>query len=243
MKPESAIEELSVLKDAALSDGEVRAEGAAHDAWKAKVDTVMSRSIGPDSATLAKFRDLQYWVGVWSGAPGEDARDARYFAEQVDRAAGLIEAAIYELTLITGDSAVEGASFDVDLWQHVRHSIDEERWEQVASQAAIFVEDKIRRWCGHPVGPDGRVLVGRNLFAHALKAGGPLAMGKQANETDGWRNLGLGLVAAISNVDRHEIQDRPDGRQYALGVLGLASLLLTQIRYEHAAAIQAAEQK
>jgi hypothetical protein len=241
MKPEAAINELKELMRMAKEDESVRCTGPDHDTWKAKVDTVMVRSIGTESSTLAKFRDLRYHVGVWTGAPGEAAEDARYFAEQVDRAAGLIDAAIYELQLMSGEAAVEGASFDVELWQHVRHSIEEERWEQVASQAAIFVEDKVRRWAGRPTGSDGKLLFGQPLFAHALAEGAVLALGQQSNETTGWRNLGTGLVAALGNVDRHHIQERPDARQYSLGVLGLASLLLTQIRYEHPDVVAAAK--
>jgi hypothetical protein len=60
---------------------EVRREGPEHDSWKAKVDTVMQRALGRDSETLRKFRDLRYWIGIYSGAPGEAERDARYFAE------------------------------------------------------------------------------------------------------------------------------------------------------------------
>lgn len=73
--------------------------------------------------------------------------------------------------------------------------------------------------------------------------GGPPALGDQTNETDGWRNLGQGLVAALGNVDRHGIQERSDAKQYAIGVLGLASPLLTQIRYEHPVAITTKDRK
>lgn len=193
----------------------------------------MVAALGSDSATLAKFRELRYTVGIWTGAPGEDARDARFFAERVQEAAALLEAAIYEIELTGADEGLEGINYDVGLWQHVRHSVEEERWEQVASQCAIYVEDKVRRWAGRPVDAKGQVLVGQGLFAHALADDGPLALGSQPSERQGWRNLGLGLVGALGNVDRHHVQERPDGRQYAIGVLGLASLLLTQIKREH----------
>jgi hypothetical protein len=35
-------------------------------------------------------------------------------------------------------------------------------------------------------------------------------------------------------TDRHHIQERDDARRYEIGVLGLASLILTQLRREHA---------
>jgi hypothetical protein len=78
---------------------EVRREGPAHKAWKAKADALMESDLGSDSETLRGFRELRYYVGVWSGAPGEAEQDARYFAERVDEAAALIDAAIYQLEL------------------------------------------------------------------------------------------------------------------------------------------------
>lgn len=235
-----AIDELRSLKDES-SQAVVRSSTPRHTSWKARTDAVLANSLGENSATLAKFRDLRYHVGIYTGGQGEAARDAAYFARRVDDAAALIEAAIYELSLLQGGEAVEGASYDVGLWQHVRHSVEEQRWEQVASQAAIYGEDKVRRWAGYPRGKDGRTLVGQALFAQAFAEDGPLVLGQEANEKTGWKNLALGLVAAISNVDRHHIQERPDARQYALGVLGLVSLILTQLRHEHSAEIAASE--
>ena len=58
-------------------------------------------------------------------------------------------------------------------------------------------------------------------------------LGSRAAEREGWRALATGFAQALSNVDRHRIQRRDDARRYALGVLGLGSLLLTQLRYEH----------
>ncbi|MGW4394923.1 TIGR02391 family protein [Amycolatopsis nivea] len=235
MKPEQAIAELEELKSEAETSPLVQASTPAHRAWKAKVVAVLENSLGPDSSVLKQFVALRYSVGIWTGAPGEKDRDARYFRGRVADAVALIDAAIYELGLTTGVTAVEGGSYDPGLWDHVKHSVDEERWEQVASAAVIYLEDKVRRWSGTPTDKQGKKLVGQALFATAFSSEGPLALGGQANETDGWRSLATGLVAALGNVDRHNIQERPDVKQYALGVLGLASLLLTQVRYQHPA--------
>ena len=43
----------------------------------------------------------------------------------------------------------------------------------------------------------------------------------------------MGFAQALGNVDRHRIQSRDDAQRYAIGVLGLGSLLLTQLRHEH----------
>lgn len=232
MKPEVAAAELRSLVEQ-TDDAEVQRWGPANEKWKAQAEAVMAAVLGAESATLTKFRDVRYSIGIWTGAPGEKERDARYFIGRVKEAAALLEAAIYEIELTAAETGLEGVNYDVGLWQHVRHSVDEERWEQVSSQCAIYVEDKVRRWAGRPVDARGQTLVGHGLFAHALGDDGPLVLGSQPSERQGWRSLGLGLVGALGNVDRHHVQERPDGRQYAIGVLGLASLLLTQIKREH----------
>jgi hypothetical protein len=232
VKREVAAAELRTLV-AESGEADVRRSGPAHERWKAKAEAVMGAALGSDSATLTKFRDLRYNVGIWTDAPGERERDARFFAGRVEEAAALLEAAIYEIELTGAEAGLEGVNYDVGLWQHVRHLVEEERWEQVASQCAIYVEDKVRRWAGRPTDAKGQTLVGQALFAQALGDDGPLRLGAQPSERQGWRSLGMGLVGALGNVDRHHVQERPDARQYAIGVLGLASLLLTQIEREH----------
>ncbi|WP_158605473.1 TIGR02391 family protein [Amycolatopsis panacis] len=196
---------------------------------------VLRNSLGDESSALKEFIALRYFVGFWVNSPDQAESDARFSRGRVAEAVGLIDAAIYELSLVSGATAVEGGSYDASLWDHVKHSVSEERWEQVASAAVIYVEDRVRRWSGTPTDKQGRNLVGHALFVTAFATGGPLALGNQANETDGWRNLATGLVSALGNVDRHNIQERPDAKQYPLGVLGLASLRLTQVHYQHSA--------
>ena len=234
LKPEIAIRELTLLRDAALSEEQLKVDSPAHEEWKAKALAVLEASI-PDSSTTEKFKNLSYWIGIYSGAPGERERDAAYFRSRVVEACGYLSAAVYELQLLSAEPAVDGVNYDSGLWDHVKHSVEEERWEQVASAAVIYVEDKIRRWAGNPRMNDGAKLYGQSLVAQVLKPGGQLALGSQASETEGWRSLGIGFVAAVGNVDRHGIQQRADARQYAIGVLGLASLILTQIKHDHAA--------
>ena len=232
MRPEVAIAQLQALRDEA-HEQPVQVPGPAHTAWKAKTDALMERSLGSGSATLTSFRDLNYTIGVWTGSPGEDLRDAQYFAAKTLEAAALIDAAIFELELTVDSEATDSAVFDPELWQHVRHSVEEERWEQVASAATIFLEDRVRRWTANPTDSQGKKLHSSALFANAFKGDGPLALGTQKNETDSWLKLCLGVVGALGNVDRHGIQDRTDSRLYAYGVLGVVSLILTQVRFQH----------
>jgi predicted nucleotide-binding protein len=95
------VEELRRLH-AEADQPEIQRSGPEHKAWKAKVAAVMQASLGDDSATLHKFNDLRYTVGVWSGAPGEAERDAQYFAKRVMDAAAYIDAAVYQLELQYG---------------------------------------------------------------------------------------------------------------------------------------------
>ncbi|MET7344672.1 TIGR02391 family protein [Streptomyces sp. NPDC005547] len=108
-----------------------------------------------------------------------------------------------------------------------------EEWQKVASQTAIFVEDRVRQWCGRPRGNNGQALVGKSLFATALANDAQYRLGKEPGEWEGWRALGTGFAQALSNVDRHNIQKRDDAKRYAFGVLGIGSLILTQLRYQH----------
>ena len=226
-----ALAELRNLMQAARDDPAIQQDTTAHRTWKAKSLAVLEGSLGSESSTVKKFAKLRYGIGIYSGAPGEAERDAQFFRAKVAEAAGLLEAAIYELELTAGPAPA--ADYDPGLWDHVKHSVDQQRWEQVASAAVIYIEDKVRRWAGNPVDKTGSKLHGQALFARVLGQGGELSLGSQPSETDGWRNLGTGLVAALGNVDRHGIQDRDDARPYALGVLGLASLLLTQVKHQH----------
>lgn len=105
MEPKRAADELGKLR-AQADTPEIQREGAEHKSWRAKVIAVMRDGLGPDSETLREFQNLRYHVGVWTGAPGEDQRDARYFARRVKDAAGLVDAAIYQLEL-RGDPSEE----------------------------------------------------------------------------------------------------------------------------------------
>ena len=119
---------------------------------------------------------------------------------------------------------------DPALWEHVRTAGAEEQWPQAASAAATFVESKIREWSR--LGPDK---FGKDLITSAMRpnASSSLELGCTDGEKEGWHLLAMGFIAALGNVDRHRVQNRTDLRRYALGVLYAASLLLTQIRYQH----------
>lgn len=190
MKPEVAIAALLTLKQQALEDPKVQSPTPTHDEWKAKATTVLVRGLGRESTTVEQFMELRYSIGVWTGSPGEAESDARYFRGAVQQAVALIDAAIWELELETGAPLPLSNGYDEGLWDHVKHSVAEERWEQVASAAAIYVEDAVRKWAGNPRDKTGRNLVGHVLFTRALDPDGLLALGSQSNEAESWRSIG-----------------------------------------------------
>lgn len=123
---------------------------------------------------------------------------------------------------------LDSGDYDPELWAHVVGLLDAGDWGKVPAAVAIYVEHQVRSWSGL-----SNAVVGKNLYATALGEKGKLAVGAVASEQEGWRMLGMGLVQAVGNVARHRLQTRDDERRYAVGVLGLGSLLLTQIQLEH----------
>jgi predicted nucleotide-binding protein len=121
-----AAEELRKLQAEACMP-EVRQQEPAHKTWKAKADALIEAALGKDSETLRSFRELRYHVGIWTGAPGEAEQDARYFANRVDDAAALIEAAIYQLELQESPEEEPVATIGLDGPIFVVHGRDDAR--------------------------------------------------------------------------------------------------------------------
>lgn len=238
MLAERAMQALEDLRaDAETSD--VRDGGPAFTAWKAKVRGVIKASVSDAQDLLEQSYGNRYTLRVVSSYTTR-AEHAQVRYAGIGRARGIIDAALYRLhSQVEGaDEPVAGRSFDPDLWDHVRDLVEAEDWKKVSSQTAIFVEATIRKWAGDPTGKNGEVLVGKGLMAAVFVNDSELRCGRQAGEWEGWRGLAMGFAQALSNVDRHHINERDDARRYAIGVLGLGSLLLTQLRHEHATLIE-----
>ena len=234
MRPQAAISELEALQAEAQADPGVLQRGGRHGAWMSKVEAVLTRSLGAQHATTKAFREVTYGLSMWSESTPQSAWE-RAFLAGVSNACGRIDAAIYELGLLSQDDApVDDRALAPELWEHVKSVVADEDWAKVAGLVAIFVEDRVRVWSGHPKDRNGDDLVGKGLYAAVFADDSEYRLGKRRGEWEGWRLLGMGFAQAIGNVDRHHIQDRQDARRYALGVLGLGSLLLTQLQYEHA---------
>ncbi|WP_349880719.1 TIGR02391 family protein [Micromonospora sp. HUAS YX12] len=231
MRPAVAIEELKRLKEEA-SQATFFARRDGFESWKAQTRAVFVRSLGADNHLIERFDKIRYGLSVYSSSTPRSSFDQ---ARQggVRRGCELIDAAIWELGLVGGDEPVDEHAYDPDLWAHVKTQVEDGEWEKVASQTAIFVENRIRGWTGSPTDVKGNNLVGKQLYSEVLGDASDYRLGRQASEREGWRAHGVGFAQALSNVDRHRIQTRDDAKRYALGVLGLGSLLLTQLRYEH----------
>lgn len=231
MRPAVAIEELTKLKAEAESADLFR-QPVGLESWKPRVRMILVRSLGADNHVVDKFDKVAYSPSVmWGGMPRSAWEDHRRGG--VRNAIGLIDAAIYELKFVGGDEPVDEHAYDPELWAHVKALVESEQWGMVASQTAIFVENHVRGWTGYVQDERGEHLIGRKLYLAAFGEDSEYRMGAQAGEREGWRFLGMGFAQALGNVDRHRIQKREDAKRYALGVLGLGSLLLTQLRYEH----------
>ena len=228
MKPKIAIIALESLKTQAETDPMGLFPEGPRVAWRSKVMSVLEKA---QSNQLSPFSAIRY--GLMWDAPA--AAWERAFRNGLSQAIGLIDGAIYELTLLLeeNDEVVDGGLFDPELWEHVKGLVESKDWGKVASQVSIFVESHVRTWAGHPKSKGDGELVGKALFANVFGDGSDYQLGNQAGEREGWLLLGMGFAQALGNVDRHHIMTRKDAKLYAVGVLGLGSLLLTQLRFEH----------
>jgi hypothetical protein len=240
MRREKAVEALEQLRDEAGED-RVKAGGEGLTAWKAKVRGVLAQALGTNDNIVKKFDSMKFhYTGIsHSGMDRSVYTTARH--ARIRDACGLIEAALHQLDLLSGDDEpVDERAFDPDLWNFVKGLVEDEDWGKVASQTAIFVESHVRDWADDPKDRHGDSLIGKVLFSTVFADESDWRLGARAGEREGWRFLGMGFAQALSNVDRHRIQKRDDARRYAIGVLGLGSLLLTQMRFEHSDLIEEA---
>lgn len=238
MDATKALEELTKLR-AESSSADVLDGATAFTSWKARAKTVLIQALGREHHLVESFDGIRYTLSVWTTSTPQSAY-ANARKRGLERAAGVLDAAIYEVELsapsevaLPPPSQIDTSAFDPELWAHVASLAESNDWGKIPSQVVIFVEDCLRIWAGYPTDGRGDQLYGTNLFANILANDSELRLGSRASEYEGWRHVGMGLVQAVGNVDRHRIQQRSDAKKYAMGVLGMASLLLSQLRFEH----------
>ncbi|AMW18802.1 TIGR02391 family protein [Mycobacteroides chelonae] len=220
MRPDDAIARLRQLVNEAQTTNQ-RGNAFWVAAWVVRVREVVLRSLGPRHDLVTKLGGRLHGEAVG----------------KVNAASALVDSAIYCLEIVKDEpQPVDPASFDDELWDHVSGLVSTGDWGKIPSAAATFTEHKVRIWSG-----SGADSFGKGLYGYALADAGPLRLGATKAEWEGWRSLAIGFAQAVSNVDRHRIQERADLRQYAIGALGTASLLLVQTRREHPDTIVATE--
>ena len=204
------------------------------DEWRSKVMVVMEKALGKDSQILSVFSAIRYGLVFVSDSTPETAWKSA-FQQGLLQAVGQLGAAIYQLHLMgeEDEARVDDHGFDPDLWKYVKGLVENKDWDKVASAAVTFVENHFRVWTGSPKNTSGGNLVGKTLFAQILGKESDYRLGNEAGEWEGWLYLGMGFAQALGNDVRHNVNQREDVKLYALGVLGLGSLLLTQLRYQH----------
>jgi len=197
------------------------------EAWRRKTEQTLRKALSDDHKLVKDFEGIRWYLAPLPGITGRN------------EAIGVLEGAVYELEELSEppepsrslgpvNSPFVG-SFNSELWGHVKHLVEQEKWGQVASQTAIFVEDTIRNWAKLPA-----TTYGKELMVAVLKPdSGVFPLGETPGEQAGWLALGIGFVTGVSNATRHRIDRRADDKRYAMGVLGLGSLLLTQVRYQY----------
>ena len=101
IEPGIAISRLEELKlEAGDARALYRAGEAAREAWKAKVQAVLNRALGPESELAGKMRSNHYGLMMFT-SDTPDAAWERAFVAGVETAIGYIDAAIFDLGLPT----------------------------------------------------------------------------------------------------------------------------------------------
>lgn len=223
MKSEDAVDRLQGL-DAELMVLEPTWKTAAFESWQLRTRSVLGHSIGKDQHITEAFNRTH-----WSSLSFDDSADRHQFEQSRMLVHGMFEAAIAELQMLADEVPIaDEEGVDPELWERVAPETQAEAWDKVALNAVVFTEDRIRKWAGRPPGE-----VGKDLAVAIFGPSGDYRMGLVDPEKQGWQLFAQGIAMALRNVDTHRIQERPDHKRYALGVVGACSLLLTQMRFEH----------
>jgi len=228
MDPQKAVELLGHRLAEAQETLRYRRGDRDWKSWHPKTEATLRRIFGDEHRFVERFGGISWSLSAWTNNTPRESFEAAFY-RGLEAAIGLLEAAIFDQETLAevGDPADDNI-YDPELWSHVGHLVEGRRWEQVGSQTAIFVESKVREWSG--LGPE---VLGQDLMSRVFKSdGGIFVLGRTKGEQKAWINLALG-VSGVGNVPRHNIDARPDAKRFALGLLGAASLLLTQLRYEH----------
>ncbi len=178
MKPEDAAALLCALRDEAVTLPP-STSSAEFNSWKHRLRTVLTLALGEQHHITQRFVSLSWTPGVFM--MGDDSAFPDAFRDTVPAAQGLLDAAVAELEMLgDGIPVADEAGIDSELFEHIAPELRAEAWGKVASQAAIFTEDRIRKWAGRPVGE-----VGKDLAVAVFGSQGDYRMGRTDSEKQG----------------------------------------------------------
>lgn len=220
------LQEINDLKEQSANWETLRSSRHRLASWSAKVSKAVPEALGATHHLALEVKKVNDAYFEFYG--GNCGFNDEYYDTGVAQLRSLLDQTAKELEAHLGVIAVNELSFDPELWEHVRNAVEHEDWCNVPALVVVFVENKIRELSGVD-----KSIVGKGMFAKAFSDSGVLMLGAQKSEQEGWRGLGMGLAQAVGNVDRHHVQQREDARIYALGVLGLGSLMLTQVKFKY----------
>jgi hypothetical protein len=133
-----------------------------------------------------------------------------------------------ENTFLSPTVPLFGDGIDFELWEFVRPLVEAGRWEQVAREAAAFVETQTRNWTGSK--KEILPLMSQLLNPKKVQSKNDEGRKQELNEAEGWHLLARGFFIAVRNHVIHNTVGMEEQFQYGLGTLGTASLLIRRIR-------------
>lgn len=210
------------------------------DLWHHRMNKVISEVVGPNSALAIKFNGLMWGerstsvarqrLNSFGGTLSSTGNaSSAIFITAKRTSAEIISTLIWEVNHSQNNGiSLDDGNIDVELWEYVSALFESQEWDKVALNAAVFVEDKLRTWANISSDVKGST----EVFKMAVGQG-KLQLGDNQSEQQGWQQLAVGFALALRNPSGHRIKEREDVKKYAFGVLGIASLLLTEIRHVH----------
>ena len=191
----------------------------------------VSRSIRPYS----NVRTIEDYLAVVTEAAEESVRQTAQLVPLASPTPYLSADPKEQLRAVAGVDAASfsphvpllGSAVDDELWEFVRPLVEAGRWEQVAREAAAFVETRAKEWTGSQ--NDVLDLMSDLLKPPAVRSGDRDQTSRR-NEDEGWHLMARGFFQAIRNHVMHNSVGTEEVLQYGMGALGTASLLVGRIR-------------
>jgi hypothetical protein len=126
--------------------------------------------------------------------------------------------------LLTPQVPLLGHGIDPELWEFVRPLVEAGRWEQVAREAAAFVETRARDWTNSR---ENALDLMSNILKPSRSTSGQR---HEFSEEQGWHLIARGFFLAVRNHVAHNSIGLEEEFRYGLGALGTASLLAGRVR-------------